>query len=95
MAGWRCAAGEPWRLEIAENEARKGRETYADGLGKAPKDQGSSLHGKAAQPATSRHSFCRPRRSIHSASDGRSNCPPDTASMERMSRKCFSEPPSR
>ena len=32
----------PWKLEIAENEARKGRETSAHGLGKAPKDQGSS-----------------------------------------------------
>jgi hypothetical protein len=42
MAVWRCVAGVSWRLEIAENEARKGRETYADGLGKAPKDQGSS-----------------------------------------------------
>ena len=41
MAAWRCAAGVPWRLEIAENEARKGGETYAYGLGKAPKDQGS------------------------------------------------------
>ena len=41
MAVWRCAAGGLWRLEIAENEARKGRETYADGLGKAPKNQGS------------------------------------------------------
>jgi hypothetical protein len=42
MAVWRCAAGVPWRLEIAENEARKGGETYAHGLGKAPKDQGAS-----------------------------------------------------
>jgi hypothetical protein len=39
---WRCAAGVSWRLEIAENEARKGGETYAHGLGKEPKDQGSS-----------------------------------------------------
>jgi hypothetical protein len=38
----RCAAGVPWRLETAENEARKGRETYAPGLGKVPKDQCSS-----------------------------------------------------
>jgi hypothetical protein len=42
MAAWRCAAGVPWRLEIAENAARKGRERYAHGLGKAPKDQVSS-----------------------------------------------------
>jgi hypothetical protein len=41
MAGCRWAAGVQWRLEIAENEAREGRETYAYGLGKAPKDQGS------------------------------------------------------
>ena len=38
---WRCAAGVPRRLETAENDARKGKETYAHGLGKTPKDQGS------------------------------------------------------
>jgi hypothetical protein len=41
MAVWSWAAGVPWRLEIAENEAREGRETYAQGLGKPPRDQGS------------------------------------------------------
>jgi hypothetical protein len=41
MAVCRWASGVPWRSEIAENEARKGRETYAHGFGKAPKDQGS------------------------------------------------------
>jgi hypothetical protein len=41
MAVCRCAAGLPWWVEIAENEARKGRETYAHGFVKAPKDQGS------------------------------------------------------
>ena len=42
MAVWRWSAGAPWRLEIAEIETRKGRETYAHGLGKAPKDRGAS-----------------------------------------------------
>ena len=41
MAVCRCAAGGPWRLEIAENEARKGREAYSHGLGQASNDQGS------------------------------------------------------
>ena len=41
------------------------------------------------------HSACTPRRVIQSCRAERSSSSPDTFSMARMSRRCFSEPPSR
>jgi hypothetical protein len=42
MAVRAWAAGVTWSLEIAKNEARKGKEMYAHRHGKTPKDQRSA-----------------------------------------------------
>jgi hypothetical protein len=44
---------------------------------------------------TSCHSACNPNLDIHSCKDGLSISAPETASMDAMSRRCFSERPSR
>ena len=56
-----------------------------------------TLNSQAAinHRATFFHSASKPRWRIHVSNSARSIWSPDTASIERMSRKCFSDPLSR